>query len=903
MGINGLGILDYAIFFTALVAVLVVGLWSGGKIESLEDYAVSRGKKFSTPVLAMTLIVTMIGSNASIGAIAETYNNGIIYSIYSLLRLVGIFLFVQYAASFMVKRYPRAISLYGIIEQEYGGYSAKFASAISVLFSVAVLSVQMIGMGYVVKTFMGLPLNIGIIGSSVVFIIYSSISGIRGVVYTDVLQFFIVLIVFPILVAIIVYKVGGLESVINNVPQEKTLVLDHPDITEYFYLFLFKIMPFGALQAAVIQRVLMCGNSKEVQRMGLSWALFASVFILLVTIVALASMSLLPASVTGKEVVPTLMAGFLPIGLKGVAITAFMAVIMSSADSELNTATVLLAEISKSKKERAEQRQRACQFSMEAKLKEGEKKAKKKKESLWLIITGMLLGGLSMTLALLDLSFLKVLTISSAVASTAVNIPVFFAPFKDRGKVAVKAYLGSSMAGFIAFFIFWMILGRDKMFTVSLMATVSAIVGWFIGANFFDKTETNFWRSMRDAYAPKFNTKLLLETSRGHEYFVVFGIFTFLLRYLLEVWKPFAPGYVIISLLFSLSCLLLLALYFGEKIRARNYMLFLVVWLLTMFFSLPLYNMVALLQDPTSLINLAGLVVALLIMNVMLTWRMSILMFGLAFAISTYLNNAFFQQDIVLINFEYISLAAYLLVAGIIVTMILRKVQDNTSLEKLEYSDAMACSIAHEIKAPISNINMMFQSYSVDNKEHTDKLLRELREAQQISNEVLTRTVQLFIQGKSSDVKDEYLNLTELATELLEEKKAKLPSSFSERISIDIEPDFIVYAYKNNLLTILDNLFKNAYKHALAKDAEARLYIYSTGGQLIFHDTGNGMSMEQVLNVFDKGVSHDNTSSGFGLYYCKLEMQRIHGRIECESREGEYTKFILTFPPVLKDEK
>jgi Na+/proline symporter len=74
----GLGLIDYAIFAVALVAVLIIGIVSGGKIKDLKDYALSKEKSFSTPVLAMTLIVTMIGSSASIGAITGIYNDGII---------------------------------------------------------------------------------------------------------------------------------------------------------------------------------------------------------------------------------------------------------------------------------------------------------------------------------------------------------------------------------------------------------------------------------------------------------------------------------------------------------------------------------------------------------------------------------------------------------------------------------------------------------------------------------------------------------------------------------------------------------------------------------------------------------------------------------------------------------
>jgi SSS family solute:Na+ symporter len=507
----GLGLIDYAIFAVALVAVLIIGIVSGGKIKDLKDYALSKEKSFSTPVLAMTLIVTMIGSNSSIGAITETYNNGIVYTIYSILRLVGVFLFVQYAASFMVRRYPSALSLYGIMEQEYGTLPAKFSSIASVFFSIITLSVQIIGMGYVVKTFMGIPFSIGIIGSSVVFIIYSSISGIRGVVYTDILQFFIVLIVFPILVAVIVYKVGGLETVFTNIPQQKAAVLEHPDLTEYSYLFLFKVMPFGALQATVIQRVLMCQDNKEVQKMGLSWVLFASVFILLVTIIALASMSLLPPSINGKEVVPILMKDFLPIGFKGLAITAFLAVIMSSADSVLNAATVLITEV-RTHKADSYQEEEALQNEDELGAKQRERR-----EAIELKLTSLTLGTIGMGLALLDFSFIKGLTIASAVTFAAVNIPIFFAPFKNVKKKALKAYLGSTIGGFGSFLVLWLILGQGKMYMVSFYATFFAIAGWFIGANFFDKIKTNFWARIWEAYAPKAKASKgrLIKTTQG----------------------------------------------------------------------------------------------------------------------------------------------------------------------------------------------------------------------------------------------------------------------------------------------------------------------------------------------------------------------------------------------------
>jgi SSS family solute:Na+ symporter len=512
---TGLGLIDYAIFFAALVAVLVVGVTAGEKVENLEDYATSRGYRFSMPVLAMTLIVTAIGSNSSIGAISEIYNNGIIYVAQHMLALIGTFLVIQYAAHFMATRYSGNFSLYGILEREYGEVPAKISAGISVFLSLVYLSMQIIGMGYITKTFLGIPFILGASISTVVFVAYSSISGIRGVVYTDVLQFFIILVVFPILVGIVIYNMGGLQSVLVAVPKSKTLVFDHPNFKEYMYLALFWMMPFGLLRATFIQRFLMCKSGKELRQMGLNYVLFDIIFFAMITLIALASVNMLPTGITGKEVIPAIMKDFLPMGLKGLAITAFFAVIMSTADSELHAAAVLVTEIGLNKKEKEQQLEKRIQLDIDSTIQNNDNK--ETRQVLWLRVSTLCLGFAALVLAVIDFSFIKVLTIASAFAFSAVNIPIFFAPFKDNKQKAIKAYLGSAVGGIGAFLVLWMILGQKRIYMVSFYSTFFAIAGWFIGANFFDKIKTNFWARMWEAYAPKARASKgeLIKTTQG----------------------------------------------------------------------------------------------------------------------------------------------------------------------------------------------------------------------------------------------------------------------------------------------------------------------------------------------------------------------------------------------------
>jgi Na+/proline symporter/signal transduction histidine kinase len=895
---TGLGLIDYAIFFAALVAVLVVGVTAGEKVKNLEDYATSRGHRFSMPVLAMTLIVTAIGSNSSIGAISEIYNNGIIYVAQHMLALIGTFLVIQYAAHFMAARYSGNFSLYGILEREYGEVPAKISAGISVFLSLIYLSMQIIGMGYITKTFLGIPFILGASISTVVFVAYSSISGIRGVVHTDVLQFFIILVVFPILVGIVIYNMGGLQSVLVTVPKSKTLVFDHPNFTEYMYLALFWMMPFGLLRATFIQRFLMCKSGKELRQMGLNYVLFDIIFFAMIALIALASVNLLPTGITGKEVIPAIMKGFLPIGLKGLAITAFFAVIMSTADSELHAAAVLVTEMGLNKKEK-EQQPKKRSHDIDGTIQNNDNK--EARQVLWLRVSTLCLGFAALALALIDFSFIKVLTIASAFAFSAVNIPIFFAPFKDKRKAAVKAYLGSAISGLSAFVVLWLMLGNERIYMVSFYTTFFAIAGWFIGANFFDKIKTNFWARMWEAYKPSFNARPLLDSAQGHSYFMVLGIVTFLLRYISNTWQPFTPGNFIISIALLISCLLLLSLYFGDKIKANSYKLFIALWLAALFMVLPMYNMIAVLQYPNSMIEVVGLIMSVLILNLILSWRLAALMLLAAFGISMYINEKFYHHEAVFASFEYLNLAIYVTISGVIITMILKKVYDNVAIQKLAYADAMACSIAHELKSPISHSGILLKAHKVRTMEDVESLFQKMDKVQRSTSDVISRTVQLFTQGTSDRIVDEDVNVANLL--MMAMVGTNYPRKDRERMVINVESDFVVRAYPNNLFTIVKNLVLNAYKYALKAKASATLEIYSKGNQLIFRDTGPGISSDRLLTIFDKGVTYNPTGTGFGLYYCKIEMERLGGSISCESKEGEYTQFTLTFPKRLKIKK
>jgi len=50
--------------------------------------------------------------------------------------------------------------------------------------------------------------------------------------------------------------------------------------------------------------------------------------------------------------------------------------------------------------------------------------------------------------------------------------------------------------------------------------------------------------------------------------------------------------------------------------------------------------------------------------------------------------------------------------------------------------------------------------------------------------------------------------------------------------------------------------------------------------------------------LFHQFSSGSRDGAGLGLAFCKMAMQSYNGDIICDTREGEYTEFILNFPTI-----
>jgi signal transduction histidine kinase len=103
------------------------------------------------------------------------------------------------------------------------------------------------------------------------------------------------------------------------------------------------------------------------------------------------------------------------------------------------------------------------------------------------------------------------------------------------------------------------------------------------------------------------------------------------------------------------------------------------------------------------------------------------------------------------------------------------------------------------------------------------------------------------------------------------------------------------------LRIILTNLLDNAFFFTVkAVDKKVLLDIQRNHSVVIISvsDQGPGIKSDikgKIFTMFYRG--HElSTGNGLGLYLVKSALEKIHGKIEVETEEGKYSKFIVKLP-------
>jgi two-component system, CAI-1 autoinducer sensor kinase/phosphatase CqsS len=243
--------------------------------------------------------------------------------------------------------------------------------------------------------------------------------------------------------------------------------------------------------------------------------------------------------------------------------------------------------------------------------------------------------------------------------------------------------------------------------------------------------------------------------------------------------------------------------------------------------------------------------------------------------------------------------------------------QKQIEAERLDAATALAGSIAHEMRNPLGQIRHSLESLrqslpaptakaqaQVLRADEANALYRDLAQADiavERGLQVISMTLDEVSAKPLNSVGFAYISAAAACS------KAVLEYGYESheqrhRVNVDVVGDFLFRGEETAFLFVLFNLIKNALYY-LPAYPRARVVITVDNGTVKVRDTGPGISEDLQRRLFEPFRTSKSGGTGLGLAYCRRVMRGFGGEITCQSVQGEYTEFTLSFPPVSVHER
>ena len=345
--------IDLLIFVVYLLLMLGVGIYFMKKNTSREDYFVG-GRGMSAGHIGLSVVATDVGGGFSIGLGGLGFMMGLSGSWMLFTGLIGAWLS---AVLLIPKVYPLARK-YGFLTFpeslafRYNRKVAFIAGIISLIGYLGFTSSQLLaGAKLASATFPSITITHAILLMGVIAVVYTAIGGIKAVIYTDTVQWIILMAgLIGIGIPVAYVKIGGWESIREVLP-ESFLSLSNLSFSQVFNWFI-TIVPIWFVGMTLYQRIYACKDEQTAKKawriaglfewpvmafMGIALGLFARVAFEQGVFESIGY----PATgeLDAELGLPLLLRQILPVGLMGLMMSAYFSAIMSTADSCLMAAS------------------------------------------------------------------------------------------------------------------------------------------------------------------------------------------------------------------------------------------------------------------------------------------------------------------------------------------------------------------------------------------------------------------------------------------------------------------------------------------------------------------------------------------------------------------------------------
>lgn len=358
---------DWLVIVVYCIGLLLLAAWLARRQENREDYYVG-GRDIGAWPVGLSIMATQCSTNSILGApafVAFAAGGGMVWLQYELavpLAMVVLMLFMM-----PLFRHLKLVSVYAYLEQRFDLTTRLSLSGLFLFVRAFATAVTVYSIAIVIDLITGLGFTASVFLLGVFTVVYDVLGGIRGVIYSDVIQLIILAGMLVVVLVFLLDSSGGFSAMWQAFAPERRVTLDfaHHGLGDG-HTFAFWPMLFGGLFLYVsyygcdqsqVQRQL---STRDIDTT--NYALFINgllrfPLVLLYCLVGAGIavyaqqhpefVSALPSQGDRPEynlAVPLYMINALPAGLVGLSLVALFAAAMSSLDSVLNSLSATTME-------------------------------------------------------------------------------------------------------------------------------------------------------------------------------------------------------------------------------------------------------------------------------------------------------------------------------------------------------------------------------------------------------------------------------------------------------------------------------------------------------------------------------------------------------------------------------
>lgn len=354
----GLSAVDYVCIVVYILAMILFGVWFSKSQKGLNEYALA-GKSMHWLPLSISMYASLFSSISFLVAPAEAFHRDLQYLVallmHPLAAVVSVILFVDFYVRMGIT------TVYEYTDQRFNYILSLFMLSAYTLYRALYASIVLFSVSLVLSISFQTSLAQTIVASGLIAIFYTTLGGMKAVIWSDIVQFSIVICGIAVAVYLAMKGVpGGAAEVVQICEDQGKLRLIDTQLSLTERYTLWTLIVFGfvgfmgkkGVEQMNIQRYLSARSGRSAKLALITQPLFTMSVWILLYMVGMSMYAYYSANPDPHiddlvsqglfdRIMPYFIVQQFPVGLKGLMVAALLGAAMSTMDSVLNVLSTI----------------------------------------------------------------------------------------------------------------------------------------------------------------------------------------------------------------------------------------------------------------------------------------------------------------------------------------------------------------------------------------------------------------------------------------------------------------------------------------------------------------------------------------------------------------------------------